>query len=246
MATLLDVDDARGRRGPTFAEAWSLRIDGLTHRLHLFGWRVPRVGHKSRDGRTPPRLWIRFAIVLGSGAFGTVAVGGWVVFQSHDIEPAPGLTLAESAEITTWFGANQAVERATEDIGACLREAGVDAHVRRESHNTGVSIEMGGMGTNEQQALSACASSIADIAPPIQDAGFRADAYQWIHGQYDCLLGAGFALPAAPTLEEFENEIEQLGAVGWNPISDAADIIGSEHAGQARALDACPADTPIW
>ena len=33
LGTLLDMDDARGWRGPTLGEAWSLRLDGLRRRL---------------------------------------------------------------------------------------------------------------------------------------------------------------------------------------------------------------------
>lgn len=163
-------------------------------------------------------------------------------------DSVPGAAVAQSApvQITTWAEANQAVERAIEDIATCLNRAGVDAHVTTDPYNPGASIDLPGMNADDQATLSACAESGPNIAPPLHDPAFRADAYRWIHGQYECLVGAGFTMPPAPSFEDFESEIDQLGAVGWNPISDATDATGAEHVGQGAALLACPADTVTW
>lgn len=64
LGTLLDMDDARGRGGPTFSEAWSLRLDGLRHRL------VPAGGERVRRRRTLTFAAIAAVIV------GCVSVGG--------------------------------------------------------------------------------------------------------------------------------------------------------------------------
>lgn len=43
LGTLLDMDDARGRSGPTVGEAWSIRLDGLRRRLGIAeGERISR------------------------------------------------------------------------------------------------------------------------------------------------------------------------------------------------------------
>ncbi|MFE1664561.1 hypothetical protein [Microbacterium sp. P02] len=64
LGTLLDMDDARGRSGPTVGEAWSLRLDGLRRRL------VPTGGERVSRRRT-----ITFAAVAAV-IVGCVSVGG--------------------------------------------------------------------------------------------------------------------------------------------------------------------------
>lgn len=81
LTTLLEVDDARGKAGPTPTEAWSLRVDGLRNR-----WRGPAAGRKGRDEHmiTDRPAWIRRASAISAASLLTLAVGGWVLGRSQD------------------------------------------------------------------------------------------------------------------------------------------------------------------
>ena len=63
LGTLLDMDDARGRSGPTLGEAWSLRLDGLSRRL-----RPADNGRARRRRRATP-------VIVGVVIVGCVSVG---------------------------------------------------------------------------------------------------------------------------------------------------------------------------
>lgn len=76
LGTLLDMDDTRGRTGPTSREAWSLRVDGLRHRLG-----VP-AGEPVSHRRTITSVVVAAAIV------GCVSVGGLTAVA------APTITLS--------------------------------------------------------------------------------------------------------------------------------------------------------
>ena len=82
LGTLLDMDDARGRRGPTFGEAWSLRLDGLRRRLR-----------PADDGLARSRRRMTPAIV-GLVIVGCVSVGGLAAAASP-----PSLSDEESAQL---------------------------------------------------------------------------------------------------------------------------------------------------
>jgi len=82
LGTLLDIDDARGRRGPTFGEAWSLRLDGLRRRL-----RLADDGLAQRRRRMTP-------VIVGLVIVGCVSVGGLAAAASQ-----PSLSDEESAEL---------------------------------------------------------------------------------------------------------------------------------------------------
>lgn len=81
LATLLDVDDARGRTGPTPKEAWGLRLDGLRNR-----WRSIVSGHEDRDGHPTAarRPWVGATAALGAASLLTLAIGGWAVANTPD------------------------------------------------------------------------------------------------------------------------------------------------------------------
>ncbi|WP_457101428.1 hypothetical protein [Microbacterium sp. P5_E9] len=76
LGTLLDMDDARGRNGPTFGEAWSLRLDGLKHRL------FPATGEVARRRRTVTSV---AAVVV---ILGCVSVGGLAAVASSSLAPS--------------------------------------------------------------------------------------------------------------------------------------------------------------
>lgn len=80
LGTLLDNADAHGGEGPTKAEARSLRLDGLAHRLHL--------------SKADPR-WIRMTALVGAITLTTVTVSGW---PAQSLNAAPALTSAQAAQ----------------------------------------------------------------------------------------------------------------------------------------------------
>ncbi|WP_457101454.1 hypothetical protein [Microbacterium sp. P5_E9] len=82
LGTLLDMDDARGRRGPTFGEAWSLRLDGLRRRLRPADDGLPR-----RRRRMAPAI-------VGLVIVGCVSVGGLAAAASP-----PALSDEERAQL---------------------------------------------------------------------------------------------------------------------------------------------------
>jgi len=83
LGTLLDMDDARGSGGPTFGEAWSLRLDGLRHRL------VPVGGERVSRHRTIISVAVAAVIV------GCVSVGGLMAAAL----PSPTLSAEERNEL---------------------------------------------------------------------------------------------------------------------------------------------------
>lgn len=82
LATLLDLDDARGRTGPTPSEAWALRLDGIRHRL------LRRPAASRTEGQTSAttarRTWTRATAVVGAAAVMTLAVGGWAAVRAQE------------------------------------------------------------------------------------------------------------------------------------------------------------------
>ncbi|GAA5210383.1 hypothetical protein [Microbacterium kyungheense] len=90
LTTLLDVDEARGRTGPTSDEAWALRWDGLQHR-----WRGPARA-SSRPGSSATavrRSWVRTTTLLGVASVLTIAIGGWVASRDSVTGSGSGRTL---------------------------------------------------------------------------------------------------------------------------------------------------------
>lgn len=82
LAILLDVNDARGGDGPTFAEAWSLRLHGFAHRMRKPGASTFRPRGKRRAGKARTTRWIQVSTVLGAATMTAVAVTGWAAASS--------------------------------------------------------------------------------------------------------------------------------------------------------------------
>jgi hypothetical protein len=147
----------------------------------------------------------------------------------------------------------QVAERSrTVAIYNCMLDAGWQGVLGDEDNPTGGN-EIGFPAVPDEQrpALNAALSQcIADLGP--MDTGFDdptvlRETYEWMMGQYDCLVDAGYSMPEPPSWTVFNDTYKSEGAVLWDPIGDAAESRPSTQSNSlAAAQAACPNSTAWW
>jgi hypothetical protein len=73
--------------------------------------------------------------------------------------------------------------------------------------------------------------------PPATEASVTAE-YEWLLGQYRCLVAAGFTMEPAPSLETVLDEWRAKGYGSFDPVGMAGNY--------GAALAACPRSTEEW
>lgn len=136
-------------------------------------------------------------------------------------------------------------------IYTCMLDAGWQGVLSDEENPAGGN-EIGFPVPDEQRpALNAALSQcIADLGPAdtgLDDPVVLRETYEWLMGQYGCLIDAGYLIPEPPSWTVFEDTYETQGAVLWDPIGDAAESRPSTQLNSvAEAQAMCPSSTAQW
>ncbi|WP_194384599.1 hypothetical protein [Microbacterium luteum] len=220
--------------GPSSAELWEIRRDGLRRRFARWC---------REDGRR--RAFGFAAMAAGVCVVGVYSVAGLVAAHASD-DTASGEYEAVDAVATSFHDYQRTIQATLGGFADCVSEAGFAAVIEEQPFNDGIGVSFPNHGSQDQQqfdsATDECWRAVPAVTAPWGDAAFRSDAYAWISGRYDCIVEAGFMLPSRMSEEEFTRDLDERGVPGWDPVSDAVDRLGGEHVSQAAVLEACPSD----
>ena len=107
-----------------------------------------------------------------------------------------------------------------------------------DSPSFGVSSE--GVGQDRvDEVLARCDADVGTLHTPPATQATVAEEYDWLVGQYRCLVAAGFAAKEPPSLEEFLEQWGTRNHISYDPLSTLMDQYDA-------ALAACPRTTESW
>lgn len=133
----------------------------------------------------------------------------------------------------------------------CMSESGFVGELASEDDpQGGAEIAFPGVPKEQQSELDAawqaCREAVGSPDVDFSDPAVLRETYEWLHGQYDCLVDAGFDMPAAPSWVTFQDQYATSGAITWDPVGDATSPGTGDRQTHSAALEACPRSTTDW